>query len=414
MPQLTANRIPLTIGLALSCVLLFSAQAHSRDADPKHSWDIESLSRAPKFTWVDEQGPVRGLYFDGPAYRGKPTRVFAYYASPATIAPKDAPAPAAGTKYPGVVLVHGGGGHAFAEWAQLWAKRGYAAIAMDLVGCGLKGKRLDDGGPNNADDTTFNNVNQPSGDQWPYQAVADVVLAHSLLRSFPEVDADKTAVTGISWGGYLTCIVAGVDPRFKAAVPVYGCGFLHDNSYWGPRMLKALKPEDRAKWVRLWDPSSHVGCAKMPMFFVNGTNDFAYPLDSYAKTYKLVRSPLNYRVTVNMPHGHSQGWAPAEIGLFVDQHLRGGDPLPVIAKPAVADQKVSANVTSSRELKLAALHYTTDQGEFHKRRWTSKPLTLDGKRISGPVAPAEAAVWFVTVTDDRGAIVSSELMFNEK
>ena len=36
----------------------------------------------------------------------------------------------------------------------------------------------------------------------------------------------------ISWGGYLTCIVAGLDNRFKAAVPVYGYGFLHENSVW--------------------------------------------------------------------------------------------------------------------------------------------------------------------------------------
>ena len=34
------------------------------------------------------------------------------------------------------LLVHGGEGTAFREWAELWAKRGYAAIAMDLAGCG--------------------------------------------------------------------------------------------------------------------------------------------------------------------------------------------------------------------------------------------------------------------------------------
>jgi dienelactone hydrolase len=38
--------------------------------------------------------------------------------------------------FPGIVLVHGGGGAAFAKWAELWAKRGYAGIAMDLAGCG--------------------------------------------------------------------------------------------------------------------------------------------------------------------------------------------------------------------------------------------------------------------------------------
>ena len=45
----------------------------------------------------------------------------------------------------------------------------------------------------------------------------------------------------------------------------------------------------------------------MPVFFINGTNDFAYPLDSYAKTYGLVKSERDFRITVNMPHGH-QTW----------------------------------------------------------------------------------------------------------
>ncbi len=30
---------------------------------------------------------------------------------------------------------------------------------------------------------------------------------------------------GDQLGGYLTCIVAGLDHRLKVAVPVYGCGF---------------------------------------------------------------------------------------------------------------------------------------------------------------------------------------------
>ena len=42
--------------------------------------------------------------------------------------------PNRGRNFPGVVLIHGGGGTAFADWVYLWAKRGYAAIAMDLNG----------------------------------------------------------------------------------------------------------------------------------------------------------------------------------------------------------------------------------------------------------------------------------------
>ncbi|MCE9545579.1 MAG: acetylxylan esterase [Planctomycetia bacterium] len=373
-------------------------------------WDMAALNRAPQVTWLDQTGPTRRLTYQGPPFHGKPTRVFAYYASPATLlSAKDAPA----KKYPGIVLVHGGGGTAFKEWAQLWARRGYAAIAMDLAGCGEKGKRLPDGGPDQSDNTKFGQISAPPTDQWTYHAVADVVLAHSLLRSLPDVDADRTAVTGISWGGYLTCIVAGVDPRFKAAVPVYGCGFLHENSYWKP-ILKRMPAADRDNWVRLWDPSRYGGGAKLPMLFVNGTNDFAYFLDSYAKTYGLTQGPRNYRITVRMPHGHQQGWAPAEIGLFVDQYLKEGTPLPVIARPQLEQQKVHAAVTSSTEIKSAALHYTLDGEPNPQRKWTDQPLKIEGKEVHGPAPPPAATIWFLTVTDTRGATVSSELMFGKQ
>ena len=90
----------------------------------------------------------------------------------------------------------------------------------------------------------FGAIDQPVTDQWTYHAVADVILAHSLVLSFPEVDPNRTALTGISWGGYLTCIVAGLDDRFKAAVPVYGCGFLDENSVWLGRFAK-MSPANR-------------------------------------------------------------------------------------------------------------------------------------------------------------------------
>ncbi len=65
-----------------------------------------------------------------------------------------------GDTYPAVVLVHGGGGKAFEEWARLWAERGYAAIAMDLGGCGPDRKPLPDGGPNQSDTVKFGAIDQ--------------------------------------------------------------------------------------------------------------------------------------------------------------------------------------------------------------------------------------------------------------
>ncbi len=284
---------------------------------------------------------------------------------------------------------------------------------MDLAGCGPDKKRLADGGPDQGDETKFGAIDQPPQDQWTYHAVADVILAHSLLRSLKEVDAGHTAVTGISWGGYLTCIVAGVDNRFKAAVPVYGCGFLHENSVWLPQFAK-MTPEQRDKWVRLWDPSRYIGSAAMPVLFMNGTNDFAYPLDSYAKTYGLVKGRRQVRITVNMPHGHPQGWAPAEIGLFIDGCLRGGKPLPMISHPRIVNDQVLAQVRPRTKLIETALHYTTETGPINKRQWQTVPGRVDGSHIVAPAPPPEASIWFLTATDERWAIVSSELVFRPK
>jgi dienelactone hydrolase len=369
-------------------------------------WDLAALSQPPKYQWADRAGPVRALYYQGLPYQGKATRVFAYYASPATV---DALA-AKKRNFPGVVLVHGGGGTAFKEWVRLWARRGYAAMAMDLAGCGPDKKRLEDGGPDQSDDAKFGAIDQPPGEQWTYHAVADVILAHSLLRSFEEVDAGRTAVTGISWGGYLTCIVAGLDDRFKAAVPVYGCGFLQENSVWLPRFEK-MTPQQRGKWVQLWDPSMYVGSAAMPMLFIVGTNDFAYPLDSYAKTYGLVTRRRNLRITVNMPHSHRDGWAPIEVGIFIDRYLRDGMPLPRIRPPEKVGDRVCAEVRTRTNLASAALHYTTDTGPINKRQWQTMPCRIDDNYIVARTPPPDTTLWFLTITDERYAVVSSELIF---
>lgn len=66
-----------------------------------------------------------------------------------------------------------------------------------------------------------------------------------------QVDADKTCLTGISWGGYLTCIVAALDNRFKAAAPVYGCGYMDELKFFDYGMGK-LSADGKACGCAIW------------------------------------------------------------------------------------------------------------------------------------------------------------------
>lgn len=371
-------------------------------------WDLKALGKAPRYeaaAGFDEPG-VRALFYEGVPYKGQKTWVFAWYG-----APKLAP----GAKAPAMVLVHGGGGTAFAEWVRIWNRRGYAAIAMDTGGCVPKppGKRNPmavehehhaRGGPEGWGG--FAQVDQPRTDQWPYQAVSAVILAHSLLRSFPEVDARRVGVTGISWGGYLTNIVAAVDPRFRFAAPVYGCGFLGEDSAWLNIFAKMTDAQRRA-WLGTWDPSVYLGQAKAPYLWVTGTNDFAYPMGSLQKSYRLPKGKRTLAVRVAMKHNHPDGATPGEIAAFADAVLRKGPGLPRIVAQGVTGDEVWARFRPAPAPVKAELNYTLDGGRWQERKWTTVTAQLAGGRASAK-APACATAYYLNLFDANGLVVSTE------
>jgi cephalosporin-C deacetylase-like acetyl esterase len=410
-------KLPCCFGVIV--VLILGCQTGLRGADPElirgaaslpktSPWNLQELSRPPAFKWAEGE-KVRSLYYQSVPFKGKSTRVFAYYATPGTISGD----PSKDKNLPAVVLVHGGGGKAFSVWAELWAKRGYAAIAMDLSGFGPMRKRLADGGPDQNDPTKFiNGIDQPLTDQWTYHSVANVILAHSLIRTFKEVDSERTGITGISWGGYLTCIVSGLDNRFKAAAPIYGCGFLRQNSIWLDWFEK-MSPEQGAKWDRYWDPSHYAGLATMPMLYVNGGTDGAYFPDSHAKTFALVKSPKTLHFVPHFPHGHIFD-RPRCVEVFMAHHLKGGQPLAQVGMATKKDGQVVVIVKSSTNLVGAKLHYTFDpptSSQPKKRKWVSQEATIDQGHISSKAPPKNVKIWFFTVTDERKTIVASPLVF---
>ena len=88
-PKLRFACIFSFILVGAGCSVLPQAEDSIRPARslPKTTpWDLKALSAAPGYEWSTQDGPVWSLFYEGEAYQGKPTRVFAYYASPATLA----------------------------------------------------------------------------------------------------------------------------------------------------------------------------------------------------------------------------------------------------------------------------------------------------------------------------------------
>ena len=396
-------RVPPIVRLAAVCLALaglsFSSVAAAERAAPSAvPWNMAELEKVPPAEWGDASGPVQEVYYQGEPLDGKPTRIFAYFAQPAS---GEGP-------FPGMVLVHGGGGTAFAEWTTLWAKRGYAALAMDLAGCGPERKRFPDGGPDQSHEQKFAPFSdQEVGRMWTYHAVAAAIRGHSLLASRDEVDGRRTGVTGISWGGYLTSIIAGVDHRFKVAVPVYGCGFLHENSAWVD-ILSKMPDDQRERWLGYFDPSRHLKRVQCPILFVNGTNDFAYPMDSHRKSYRLVPGRADLRIEVRMNHSHPHGWAPREIGLFVDSVLTGGDPLARLGPLKTTNGKATAEFQAVVPTVKGNLHYTTDTGKWQERRWQTADAAITSATVAAQLPPDRPIAYYLSVTDSREAMVSTE------
>jgi dienelactone hydrolase len=387
-------------------MMMISTMTNSLQAQPHFDQlrNDPTLRHAPNWQLADgfatRDPNIKAIFFDGKPYKGKPTRVFAYVGIPAH---------KPGEKVPGMVLMHGGGGTAYENWVKDWNDRGYAAISIDHYGRAPNGGPLetdadphDMGGPAGSD-LTFKQINDPIGDQWPFHAISDVMLAHSLLASLDGVDADRIGVTGISWGGYLTCLVAGVDERFKFAVPVYGCGYVNECS-WGHMLLD----EQGIKWIATWDPSLTLPHATMPMFFINGTNDGAYFMPAWQKSYRLVKSPVTLSLTLEMPHSNMAGQIVDVIAPYADSIVKGGTPLARIVSSVRNGNEITVRYDATTPIQRAELLYTTDTVQWVERKWNIVAAQLGDNNTVTATLPEGTTGYFINLIDTANNTVSTE------
>jgi cephalosporin-C deacetylase-like acetyl esterase len=366
---------------------------------------VDTCAQAPKVHEAEgfkPDGTVRAIFYEALTWQGKPTRVFAWIGLPAK---RDG-------KVPGMVLVHGGGGTAYKEWVQKWNTQGFAAISIAVEGQTdvnenkVKGRpswaRHPFSGP--ARDGTFADTKLPLKEQWMYHALADTMLANSLLRSLPEVDAAKIGVMGISWGGVITSTVVGLDARFAFGIPTYGCGHLFDaENHWG----RAL--HDNVGYKQVWDGLNYADRVKMPVLWLSWPQDAHFPLGCQAEHYRQTPGARMVSLVSKMGHSHPAGWNPPDSYAFAKSVVETGKPWGSSPSATTKEGYAIAVFHSSKPITKAVLVSTTDKGFTGTRKWVETPAAAasggGGTTTSAPL-PSGTTAWYINAYADTLTLTS--------
>jgi dipeptidyl aminopeptidase/acylaminoacyl peptidase len=264
-----------------------------------------------------EPGLISYPTFD--AVGGKPREIPAWVYKP----PGDGP-------FPVVVSIHGGPEAQSRPWFtstyQMWlAKLGVAIVVPNVRGSAGYGKTylgLDNG---------FKRED----------SVKDIGALLDWVETQPDLDQDRVAVFGGSYGGYMVLASAvHYSDRLKAAVDIVGISsfvtFL-ENTQDYRRDLRRVEygderdPEMRAHLERI-SPLNNVGRIRVPMFVVQGQNDPRVPVTESTQMVEALREQGNtvwYMNALNEGHGYRKKenrdiYQQATV-LFLQQYLVGGE-----------------------------------------------------------------------------------------
>ncbi|MGI9598571.1 MAG: prolyl oligopeptidase family serine peptidase [Acidimicrobiales bacterium] len=251
------------------------------------------------------------------------TEVQAFIIRPPASAPKP------DRQYPGLVYVHGGPmfhyGLCFFDEFQMAAACGNVVIA---------------GNPRGSDG---------HGEAWA-QAIAgdlgnkdwaDVSALADHLQSLPEVDPERVAIGGGSYGGFMTSWALGHDQRFKAGLveravtswnTMYGTSDI--GNWFTERTIGAtieLKPEE----VTRQSPLHYAAQITAPTLILHSEEDWRCPIEQAEQLFAAIRRSGGQATMVRFPeedHGLSRAGKPSHrierfeiIHEFFAQHIGGAD-----------------------------------------------------------------------------------------
>lgn len=207
--------------------------------------------------------------------------------------------------YPVIISIHGGPESqfrpAFRSTYQLWMDNlGAAVIAPNVRGSAGYGKEyigLDNG---------FKRED----------SVKDIGALLDWIATQPDLDQNRVAVIGGSYGGYMVLASAvHYSDRLKAAVDIVGISnfvtFLQNTKDYRRDLRRAEYGDERIpamyEHLQAISPSNNVDKINVPMFVVQGENDPRVPVTEAEQIVEAMRSsgkPVWYMNALNEGHGY--------------------------------------------------------------------------------------------------------------
>jgi dipeptidyl aminopeptidase/acylaminoacyl peptidase len=202
-------------------------------------------------------------------------------------------------KCPLILSVHGGP-HGMFGWAfnanfQVYAARNFAVLYVNPRGSSGYGQRFSDG--------TIN--------EWGGGDYKDLMLGvDEALKRYSWIDPNRLAVTGGSYGGFMTNWIITQTPRFKAAVASASLSNLI--SFYSTSLYQDLIhaefggfPWDNFELLWQWSPLRYVRQVQTPTLFLHGENDNDVHITQAEEMYMALRRRGVDSVLVRYPReGH--------------------------------------------------------------------------------------------------------------
>jgi len=228
-----------------------------------------------------------------------------------------------GAPAPLVVLLHGGPLGSWNGWHWRWnphvlAAEGYAVLLPDPALSTGYGRAWIERG----------------WGRWGQAPYTDVMAAVEHVAARPDIDAERVAAAGGSFGGYLANWIAGQTDRFRAIVThasLWSLPGFHGTTdvglYWEREFGDPYLDDGR---YRDASPHQHVARITTPMLVIHGEKDVRVPISEGVTLWTdLVRHGVEARL-LYLPDEHHWVVTPQHARLwyatmlaFLDEHLRG-------------------------------------------------------------------------------------------